>query len=163
MNFLYKFIFLKYNYENIKNALKNKGSGLGTIFEMKVVFRLFPNINKKNIFNNFTIDEHIQIDSIVKRSNETKKNVVQKLKNNTNYVVEQENFGGKDLDCLIINIIDSIPYVYGFQISIYKPEIFSISYLKGSFTKMIENISQTFKIQIEKENTYFGYIFIIQE
>ena len=159
MNFLYKFIFLKYNYENIKNALKNKGSGLGTIFEMKVVFRLFPNINKKNIFNNFAIDEHIQIDSIVKRSNETKKNVVQKLKNNTNYVVEQENFGGKDLDCLIINIIDSIPYVYGFQISIYKPEIFSISYLKGSFTKMIENISQTFKIQIEKENTYFGYIF----
>ena len=67
MNFLYKFIFLKYNYENIKNALKNKGSGLGTIFEMKVVFRLFPNINKKNIFNNFAIDEHIQIDSIVKR------------------------------------------------------------------------------------------------
>ena len=27
------------------------------------------------------------------------------------------------------------------------------------FKISIENISQTFKIQIEKENTYFGYIF----
>jgi len=159
MNLLYRFIVLKCNYETIKKALKNKGSGLGTIFEMKVVFRLFPNINKKNIFNNFTIDEHIQIESIVKRFNETKKNVVKKLKNDTNYIIEQKNYGGKDLDCLIINMIDSIPYVYGFQISIYKPDIFGVSYLKDSFTEMIKNISKTFKIQIEKENTYFGYIF----
>ena len=160
MSYLYKFIMLKYNYNALKSTVKNKGSGLATIFEMKVIFRLLPNKDNKNdIFYNFIINDHIQIESIIKRTNETKNYNVKKLKDNTNYIIEQDNFGGKDLDCLIINIIDSVPYAYGFQISIYKENIFTMSYLKTSFTEMIDNISQIFKIKIEKENTYFGYIF----
>ena len=159
MSYLYKFIMLKYNYNILKNNVKNKGSGLATIFEMKVIFRLLPNKNNNDIFYNFIINEHVQIESIIKRLNETKKNKIKNLRNNTNYIIEQDNFGGKDLDCLIINIIDSIPYAYGFQISIYKDTIFTMSYLKTSFTNMIENIFQIFNIKIKEENTYFGYIF----
>ena len=159
MKYLYKFIILKYNYNSLKSLLKNKGSGLGTIFEMKVVFSLLPNKNNKNIFHNFTINEHINIESIIKRENETKNNKIHSLKNDTNYIIEQDNFGGKDLDCLIINMVDSIPFIYGFQISINKPDIFELSYLKDSFISMINDISKTFKIKIKKENTFFGYIF----
>ena len=159
MEYLYKFISFNYNYNSLKYALNNKGTGLATIFEMKVVFRLLPTKDKKNIFYNFAIDEHIIIESIVKREKETKKNKIQNLKNNTNYIIEQGNFGGKDLDCLIINMIDSTPFIYGFQISIYKPEIFTTSYLKDSFNNMIKNISKTFKIKIDENNTFFGYIF----
>ena len=159
MKDLYKFIIFEYEYSKIKNILNNKGSGLATIFEMKIIFSLLPNKYNANLFYNFIINEHIIIESIVKKSNEIKKNKIQKLKDNTNYITEQEIFGGKDLDCLIINIIDSTPYAYAFQISTYKPEIFKVSYLKDSLNNMIDNINQTFHITVEQDNTFFGYIF----
>ena len=159
MKDLYKYIIFEYEYSKLKNILNNKGSGLATIFEMKIIFHLLPNKFNTKSFYNFIINEHIIIESIVKKSNEIKKNKIQKLKDNTNYIIEQEIFGEKDLDCLIINIIDSTPYVYAFQISIYQPDIFTVSYLKDSLKNMIDNINQTFKITVEKDNTFFGYIF----
>ena len=159
MKYLYQFITFNCNYNSLKYSLNNKGSSLATIFEMKVVFHLLPNKDNKNIFHNFEINEHVIIESIVKRENETKNNKIQPLKNNTNYIIEQENFGGEDLDFLIINMVDSIPFIYGFQISIYKPKIFTISYLKDTFSNMINNVSKTFKIKVDKKNTFFGYIF----
>ena len=158
---LYKYITLKYEYNAIKSTINNKGSSIGTIFKMKVIYRLIPNKNNNNnnIFYNFIINKSIKVESFIKKLDETKTNKVQKLEDNTNYIVEQVNFGGKDLDCLIINIIDSVPFIYGFQISIYKPEIFTKSYLKKSFEDMIDNLFDIFKIKIEKENIYFGYIF----
>ena len=159
MIYLYKFIMLKYNYKVFKSILKNGGSGLDTIFKIKVVFSLLHNNENPKIFHNFIINEHIIIDSISKRANETKIENIKQLKDNTNYIIEQENFDGKDLDFLIINITDSIPHFYGFHIYKYKSDIFKIPYLKNLLTNMFDNISQTFKIKIEKENTYFGYIF----
>ena len=159
MNHLYTFIISKYEYSTLKSILNNNGSGISTIFEMKVIFRLLPNKDKANIFYNFIINESVKVESFLKKSNETKKNKIERLKDNANYIIEQDIFGKKDLDCLIINIIDSVPYIYGFQISIYKPWILTKSYLEKSINDMINNLFEIFKIKIEKENIYFGYIF----
>jgi hypothetical protein len=70
---LYKKIVLKHSYLGLKNILKNKGSGLGTIFELLVVNNLTPETGPISKFKNFLISEKYEITSIIKRDNEKKK------------------------------------------------------------------------------------------
>ena len=158
---LYKKIILKHSYLGLKNILKNKGSGLGTIFELLVVNNLTPETGPISKFKNFLISEKYEITSIIKRDNEKKKSKLRfTLIKNKTYLIEQQQFNGKDLDLLIIDVKDNAIYIYGLQISIYKDKIFSLSYLKKSFLNMLINLNDIFAINnFTEQNLYFGYVF----
>ena len=158
---LYKKIILKHSYFELKNILKNKGSGsgLGTIFKLLVVDNLTPEIGPVNKFNNFSISEKYEINTFIKKDNDHKLKLL--LKNKT-YLIEQEqkHLNDKDLDLLIIDIKDNDIYIYGFQISVYIDKIFEISYIKKLFSNMLNNLNDIFGIDIFKNKfLYFGYIF----
>ena len=157
MKNIYKFIALKYTYNTIQNVLNDKGSGLGTLFEMKVIHTLSE---ITNYFKNFIISEKYEIHVIVSKKNENfepKKKLV--LKENTTYLIEQEIFNGKTLDCLIIQMKINEPIIFGLQISIFKEHIFKNDELIESYKKMVDNLEKIFCIDIKYENTFFGYIF----
>ena len=158
---LYKKIILKNNYSVLKSILNNKGSGLGTLFELLVIHELTPTISPISKFKNFSISEKYVIPSIVKRDNEKNKiNLKLILLKNKTYLIEQEQFNGKDLDLLIIDVRENDINIYGLQISIYKDKIFDKLYLKKSFSNMVNNINDIFGIDnFNHKNLYFGYIF----
>ena len=158
---LYKKIMIKHSYLGLKNILKNKGSGLGTIFQLIVIDNLSPETGPINIFNNFSFSGKYNISSIIKRDNKKEKNNLKLgLFKNKAYLIEQEQFNGKDLDLLIMNIKDNDIYIYGFQISIYKKNIFEKSYLKKTFLNMFNNLNDIFGINnFKNKYLYFGYIF----
>ena len=155
--YIYNKISLNNSYYSLKKIMDNKGSGLGTIFELKVIDSLYEN---KKIIKDFDIKEKIEIHTIVPKSNEKiNTNLRITLHNNTTYLVVQEIFNGKALDCLIIKVINNVIYVYGFQISIFKEDIFTHQYLIDCFKTMIKNLQLIFCHKIEYKNTFFGYIF----
>lgn len=153
---IYSIITLNNNYNILKKILNNKGSGLGTIFELKILFNLFEG---KKIFN-FTINKKYEIRTIIPKSNEsinTKLKIT--LKDNSTYVIQQQIFNGKALDCLIIRVINEQLYIYGFQISTYKEEIFNADYIIKAYKDMIENLELIFSTTIDYNKCYFSYIF----
>lgn len=163
---IYSHITLNNNYNALKTILNNKGSNLGTIFELKIIFNLSEG---KKLFD-FTIKKKFVIHTIVPKSNENinlnidiNKKINSKirfnLEDNTTYVVHQEIFNGKALDFLIIRVINKEVFIYGFQISIYKDEIFDENYLIDDYRDMIENLDLIFSTKINYYNTFFGYIF----
>jgi len=154
---IYKRIAFNYSYNTLKKILDNKGSGLGTLFEMKIIQHLFENPNS---FKDIYITGHHIIQTIVPKDNEKKDPVLKlTLRENKTYLIEQKVFGGKTLDCLIIYMKMNIPILFGLQISILKEHIFEIIDLYKSYETMINNLQKIFSITIKIENTYFGYIF----
>ena len=89
-----------------------------------------------------------------KEKNESK--IIQKLELNKSYLVEQKQFVGKSLDFLIIHMSEN-PEIFGFQVSTYKPHIFSS--LEKTYKILLERLKLSFKIDINEDNAYFGYIF----
>ena len=81
---------------------------------------------------------------------------IQILDDNKAYLIEQKQFGEKDLDFLIINMGKDIE-VFGFQVSTYKEKIFQT--LEKTFDILLKRLKIAFKIDISKNNAYFGYIF----
>ena len=161
---IYKNIILNYSYTGLRKTLNNKGSGLGNIFELAVVFYLTPKGEEcVNIFKNFSISEKMTIHTIVKKNNEKEEKISQlitKLEINKTYIIEQEIFNGKDLDFLIIDMKNNEPIIYALQVSIFKEIIFEKQYLFNSFSKMIKILRNKFgDINIKYSNLYFGYIF----
>ena len=81
------------------------------------------------------------------------------LDKKSDYIIEQEVFGGKTLDFIIIHFENGNPYVYGFQVSIFKQTIFTIEGLRKSYSNMITLLEKYFGIFFENSHMYFGYIF----
>ena len=161
---IYKFIVLNRDYDKYKSMLNNKGNALGTLFEYKVIYNLSPNIenNKNNYFENLTINDTLSLDVFVPKENQKNytANFQKELDLNNTYIVQQNKFGGKDLDFLIIHIKSKNEiYVYGFQVSINKKNIFTIGKLQESYNLLINILNQSFKLNINKNFMYFGYIF----
>jgi len=157
---LYKKIILKHSYLELKNILKNKGSGSGLeiIFKLLVINNLTPETEPVNKFKIFLISEKYKINSFIKKDNDQKLKLLL-LKNKT-YLIGQEKFNGKDLDLLIIDLKDNDIYIYGFQISINIDKILELSYLKQLFLNMLNNLNDIFGINNFKNKfIYFGYIF----
>ena len=50
-------------------------------------------------------------------------------------------------------------YVYGFQVSIYKNDIFTNEYLQISYQNLIYILEKSFELKINQNLIYFGYIF----
>jgi len=56
-------------------------------------------------------------------------------------------------------MINYKPIIYGFQISIYKENIFTLDYLIKCYKILMNNLNISFKLQIDKSSMYFFYIF----
>jgi formylmethanofuran dehydrogenase subunit E-like metal-binding protein len=83
-----------------------------------------------------------------------------KIRIGITYIVEQKQFGGKDLDFLIIHMkSEEDIYVYGFQVSIYKSNIFTIKELQSSYNLLIDVLKKSFELNVKKNLMFFGYIF----
>ena len=157
MKEIYKIIALKYSFDYLKSILDDKYSSLDTLFEMKVIQHLLYN---QNIFVNFDMTGHYLIQTIIPKKNEKKEvDLNLKLTENKTYIIEQKIFNGKLLDCLIIHMIYNEPFIFGFQISIFKENIYGKKELINAYEAMINNMENIFNIKIKPENTFFGYVF----
>ena len=94
-----------------------------------------------------------------KNQNLNKIKFIQKLDKGITYLILQEDFGGKDLDFLIINMVSDEPNIYGIQVSIHKVPIFTRDYLLKSYDSLIQVLKKSFQLKINLNNLYFGYIF----
>ena len=155
---IFRYIIVNRSFNAFKQLSNNKGSAFSSLFEYKVRYNFYPPIKGEiDYFSNFIIHEAISMEVIIpkeKEKNEPK--FIQKLELNKSYLVEQKQFGGKSLDFLIIHMSEN-PEVFGFQVSTYKPHIFPS--LEKTYKILLERLKLSFKIDINEDNAYFGYIF----
>ena len=160
---IYKSFLLKNSFKRIKEITKGSGA-FGCIFEYAVIFYILQKSQSKEntIFNYFHISKNLTVKKFVLKENESFQNLIfekQALDVNHDYIIEQEVFCGKTLDFLLIHFINSAPYVYGFQVSIYKKIIFELSELELAYETLRALLKEYFNIDFKKENMFFGYIF----
>ena len=155
---IFKYIVLKKNFHAFQSLSKNKGSAYSTLFEYKIRYNFHPKIKGEiNYFNNFAITDSVSMEVIIpKETDKIKPVFIKKLQKDVSYLVEQKQFGGKALDFLIIHMTEN-PEVFGFQVSTFKPDIFTS--LSTVYKSLIERLNICFDIKINKNNLYFGYIF----
>ena len=158
MKDIYKYIVIKKSFNAIKNLTNKSGSAFSTLFEYRVRYNFDPAIKGDvNYFNNFTIQDSVSMEVFIPKKNEKKEpKFIKKLDFGKTYLVEQNQFGGKDLDFLIINMSKE-PEVFGFQVSTYKSDIFNS--LSDSYRLLLKRLNISFNIKINPEHAYFGYIF----
>ena len=156
---IYTYLIVKKDFAAFQKMEDEKGSSAySTLFEYRVRYTFNPKFNGSiHYFTNFSIQENAKMKVIIPKDKEIKKpKFIQKLILNKCYLIEQEQFGGKDLDFLIINMSKD-PQAFGFQVSTYKDEIFNS--LEKTYKTLIERLNICFNIIIKKEDAYFGYIF----
>ena len=157
---IFKYIILKKNFHVFQSLSNNKGSAYSSLFEYKVRYNFDPKI-KENVeyFENFIISDSASMEVIIpKETDKIKPTFIKNLKKGVSYLIEQNQFGGKALDFLIIYMAEN-PEVFGFQVSTYKPSIFTSTSLSTIYKVLIERLNICFGIKINKNDTYFGYIF----
>ena len=93
---------------------------------------------------------------IPKKTDKKEPKFIQKLDPHKSYLIEQKQFGGKDLDFLIIHMSEN-PEVFGFQVSTYKTDIFTS--LQKTYESLIHTLKISFDINLNENTVYFGYIF----
>ena len=160
---IYKTFLLKNSFKTIKDITKGSGA-FGCIFEYAVIFYIIEKskTDNNNIFNYFNISRNLKVKKFVLNKNEKFENLIfekQELDVKYDYIIEQEAFCGKTLDFLLIHFIDDEPYVYGFQVSIYKKKIYDINELEDAYETMFVLLKHYFDKPFKKENLFFGYIF----
>ena len=141
-----------------------KGGGKGCCFEQIVVAYLSPNPFEKNfgipdieISIKYTIPKFLPNDGEVNIPYIEKKI---KLENNKTYLIEQEIFGGKAIDFIIIDLQGNEQIIFAFQVRILKDEIFDNDDLKEILHKMINYLENFItNLKVKDNNLYFGYIF----
>ena len=160
---IYRSLILQYSFNVIQKITHGSGA-FGCLFEYAVIFFLIEKLNKGayNLFNYFSISKNLTVKKFVLNKNEIIENIickVQKLDEKFQYIIDQEVFCGKTLDFIIIRFIYSIPNVYGFQISIFKKDIYKIEDIQKSYESMKKLLEKYFGIRFNKFYMYFGYIF----
>ena len=157
---IYKYIIMKKSFYVFKTLEHEKGSAYSTLFEYRVRYNFDPNFkNEINYFKEFFIQGKAEMNVIIPKENQNQNSnieFIQILDDNKAYLIEQKQFGGKDLDFLIINMGKETE-VFGFQVSTYKEKIFQT--LEKTFDILLKRLKIAFKIDISKNNAYFGYIF----
>lgn len=155
---IFKYIILSKNFNIFKSLLNSRGSAYSTLFEYKIIYNFNPKIKGEiKYFTNFTITDSECMEVIIPKENDKiKPKFIKKLQKGVTYLIEQKQYGGKALDFLIIHMSDN-PKVFGFQVSTYKPEIFTS--LSNVYKTLIEQLNLCFDIKINKDNLFFGYIF----
>lgn len=158
MKDIYKYLIIKKNFNVIKNLSNKKGSAFSTLFELKIRYDFYPPIRGDvDYFKDFIIQDSVNMEVIIPKKKEKQTiDFIQTLDLEKVYLVEQNQFGGKHLDFLIIHMTKD-PKVFGFQVSTYKPKIFKN--LEKTYKLLIKRLLCAFHINIKEGNAYFGYIF----
>jgi len=139
------------------------GGAKGTLFEKAIIHHLTPNSFTKEIdfFGLFMINDKIKIKKYIPNSKEKlKKNNLKPKTIQGYYIVIQEQFGGKMIDIVIIEVDDDNKAdAFCFQITIYKKkeDLLDLEILKNNFNIMIIFFKNYFTFDIT--NIYFCYIF----
>ena len=160
----YSFVYdNQHVYEKLLNFNLIKGGGKGCCFEQIVENILTPSHKTGNyIIPNLIIGKKETIPQFLPKNNEVNIPFMDEeinLKHKT-YLIEQEIFGGKAVDFIIIEPQKTEHIIYAFQVSILKEKIFDEEQIKNILIKMSEYIKNFIKnIKVRKENLYFGYIF----
>ena len=160
---IYRSLILKSSFHKIESITKGSGAH-GCIFEYAVIFNIIEKLKNGpyNLFNYFSISKNLTVKKFVLNKNELLENLIYKkqhLDEKDEYIIDQEVFCGKALDFIIINFKESNPCVYGFQVSIFKKEIYKIEDIKKSYESMKELLQKYFGISFNIYYMYFGYIF----
>ena len=164
---IYKNIILRNTYSNIKRKVKAPAI-LGCVFEYTVIFFITEKLKKsgKKLFNFFNIEKSLKVKKFDIKTNEKIENVeckIQSLDTRYDYIIEQEVFCGKTLDFIIIHFVNLKPYVYGFQVSIHKENIYDINSLQKSYGIMQILLKKYFGMDFDADKMYFSYIFDYEE
>ena len=91
------------------------------------------------IIPNFNIKEKKVIPKFLSKSNEINVPfIVHKIKieKDKTYLIEQEIFGGKAIDFIIFDSIGDKQYIFAFQVTILKNDIFDENKIKDILEKM---------------------------
>ena len=162
----YSFIFNNKNfYDKLLSFNLIKGGGMGPCFEQIVICSLSPTSSSYNkIIPNFIINKKESVPYFIPKSNEVNapyKETKIKLVDNTTYLIEQEIFGGKSIDFIIIECTGKKHTIYAFQVSTAKKVIFEDETIKDILNQMNEYISNNFfsNLNVKEDSLYFGYIF----
>ncbi len=166
INELYEeLIYYTSKFNNILTSKILDRGAKGQFFEKLITYYLKPTSNGYiNFFDDILITQIEEIDKFIPNKNETKwkkrKIIKKKLNFNTSYLFIQKNFNVKCIDLLIVEVNKTKSVkVIGLQITIHKNKIYSKITLKDCLKKMIDYITFHYDIEIEKENTFFAYIF----
>ena len=162
----YSFFFNNKNiFEKLLSHRLIKGSGIGPCFEQIVISNLSPTpSSNNNKIPNLLINKKETIPYFVPRNNEVNIPYIEKkikLEKNNIYLIEQEVFGGKSIDFIIIDFFGNEQIIYAFQISILKEEIIEEENIKDTLKKTNEYITENFfiNLKVKEDKLYFGYIF----
>ena len=164
---IYKLFLQNYKFRYIKTITKNS-KAFEYIFIYAVIFNIIEKSKseKNTIFNYFHITKNLKVKKFILKDNEKFENLIfekQNLDINYDYIIEQEAFCDKTLDFILIHFINSEPYVYGFQVSIYLEKIHDSNELEYSYETMRALLKRYFNIDFKKEHLFFGYIFNYEE
>lgn len=165
-NIYYKFI---YNNDKLCLTLMNQkglieGGSRGCLFEQYIINKLTPIKNTINApIPDIVINEKRTIPKFIPKTTEKNihfdKDKIKLLSKNI-YLIEQEVFGGKSIDFVIIDFTGDEPIFFAFQVGIIKDTIFTIEYIKETLIKMREYLNNFFdNLELKDNNLYFGYIF----
>ena len=160
---IYRTLILNCSFHEIKNITEGSVA-YDSIFKYSVVFKLKEKLNNGsfNLFNYFSISKNLNVKKFILDKTEIIHNLifkVQKLEEKFQYIINQEVFNGKLVDFIIIRFINSIPYVYGFQVLAFKNEIYKIEDVQKLYESMKKLLEKYFMISFNKYYMFFGYIF----
>ena len=141
-----------------------KGGGKGYCFEQIIVNNLSPSTTHYNLsFRDLIIQEKKIIPEFVPKINQVNISFLDekiKLEKNKTYLIEQEIFGGKAIDFIIIDSRENDQAIFAFQASILKETLFNEDDIKDILTKMNLHLQNYFtNLKVKKENLFFGYVF----
>ena len=161
----YSFVYDNQNlYEKILNFDLIKGGGKGSCFEQIVIHNLTPSDSNYNVtFPDLIIEEKNSIPQFIPKSNEVNLPYFEgkiKIKKNKTYLIEQDIFGGKSIDFIIIDTFRKEQKIFAFQASILKDYIFTESEIKEYLKKMNTYIKNFIDgLKVDESNLFFGYVF----
>ena len=161
----YSFLFNNKNfYDKLLSYRLIKNGGLGPCFEQIIVCNLTPpDPGYNRLIPNLLINKKKTIPYFIPKITEVNIPIIKKirLENNNIYLIDQEIFGGKSLDFIIIDCKKNEQIIYSFQASTLKDEIFKEEEIKKILKQMNAYISKNFfqNLKVNEDNLYFGYIF----
>ena len=165
-----KELFYSFVYENTNVHSKLligdiiKDGGKGFCFEEIVVTQLSPiNNTSNNKIKDLEISVKENVPKFILNENEVNEPEPEKIitiDNNKTYLIDQDIFGGRGIDFIIIDSFQNEQAIYAFQVSILKETIYTIDEIKDLLNQMLKLLPKYFKnLKISKSNVYFGYIF----
>ena len=135
------------------------------LFEKLVTFHLTPKKNEMNtkFFKDIIITDVYSMKKFIPREKERVKKLKKKITlTNGVYLFTQSIINGKDLDLLIIQIINNVAdLMIAFKILIHKDNyhLFTFTKLKECFKNLINNFENIFSFDLDENSIYFTYIF----